>query len=153
MKKLYQILKRKKLTISFAESMTGGYLSSKLSMISGASQVFNGAIIAYSNLVKIRILNVSDKTINNYSVVSKNVSEEMAKGLIKQIPASIYISVTGNAGPKLQENTNKFNAFYTIIKDDTMITEEVMFESNNRLKNIKKIGEIITLKIIKILED
>lgn len=153
MKKLFEILNKNNLTISFAESMTGGYLSYKLTKNSGASKVFKGAIIAYSNDVKINILNVNKQTIDQHTVVSRQVSEQLVLGLKKQIKANIYVGITGNAGPILQANTKKFNGYYTILFNDKLVTEEILFDSSDRIKNIKKTRKIIAKKIMKMIED
>ncbi|MEF3254089.1 MAG: CinA family nicotinamide mononucleotide deamidase-related protein, partial [Deferribacterales bacterium] len=77
---LVNMLKDRRLTISFAESCTGGLLSKKITDVSGSSKVFLGSIIAYSNDVKISMLGVNPDTINQYGAVSAEVAIEMAKG-------------------------------------------------------------------------
>lgn len=144
MKDLLIKLISKNLTISFAESLTGGYLSASLTKHAGASKSFKGAIIAYSNEAKINVLKVDEKLINDYSVVSREVSIAMAKGLKNIIESDIYIAVTGNAGPTLENNTNKLNCFVTIIYKDEINTFEIIFKNNNRKKNIKT-----TIKFVK----
>lgn len=151
-KKLINTLKDKKLTISLAESMTGGYLSSEITKVSGASHVFKGAIICYSNETKINILKVDYKLINKYSVVSKEVSAAMAIGLSDVIKSDIQISITGNAGPLQQEYTNEFNAFFTIRFKNKKYTEEIIFKNNKRVNNIKRTKNIIIRELMKIIE-
>jgi len=72
-KKIVSLLKRKKLKISFAESCTGGLLSSTITSVSGSSKVFNLGLVAYSNESKIKVLKVSKKIIRKYGSVSEQV--------------------------------------------------------------------------------
>lgn len=99
---IVNILKEQRLTISFAESCTGGMLASTLINAGGASSVLSESYITYSNEAKIKILGVKPSTIEKYSVYSKEVAKEMAEGLIKVTKTNIAISVTGIAG----ENDN-----------------------------------------------
>lgn len=144
MKKLINILTNKNLTISLAESMTGGALSTSFTKHFGASKAFKGAIVAYDNDVKTKILNVNKETINNYSVVSQKVATEMVYGLNKVIDSDIYVSITGNAGPSLASETTKFNCFISILYQDELTNYELKFKTNKRNKNIKQ-----TIKFVK----
>ena len=98
-KKIINLLKRKKLKIAVAESCTGGMLSSIFTSINGSSKVFKLGLVAYSNESKIRVLNVSKKIINKYGAVSEQVCEAMAKNVAKMAKTNMSISVTGIAGP------------------------------------------------------
>ena len=97
--KIVQKLTKKKLKISFAESCTGGLLSSSITSISGSSKVFNLGLVTYSNRVKIEFLNVPKKIINKYGAVSKECCLSMVKNLSKISKASLSVSITGIAGP------------------------------------------------------
>ena len=97
--KTVQKLIKKKLKISFAESCTGGLLSSSITSISGSSKVFNLGLITYSNKAKIEILKVPKKIISRYGAVSKECCLSMVKNLSKISKSNICISVTGIAGP------------------------------------------------------
>lgn len=149
--KLIKILTEKQLTISFAESMTGGYLSSEVTKISGSSKVFKGAIIAYSNEVKIKLLNIPKELIDNYSIVSEEISRAMALGLKDKIQSDIYVSITGNAGPTLQDNTELFNCYYSIIYKNKIDTEQIIFKTNKRINNIKTSEKVIINKLIDVI--
>jgi PncC family amidohydrolase len=96
---LVSLLKSKKLKLSVAESCTGGMISSLITDIPGASEIFNGAIIAYSNDVKINQLNVSVDNLNKFGAVSEIVAGEMVKGVKSFLNSDVAISVTGIAGP------------------------------------------------------
>ena len=98
--KLVKKLIKKKLKISFAESCTGGLLSSSITSISGSSKVFNLGLITYSNRAKIDILKVPKKIIIKYGAVSNECCLSMVKNLSKISKADISISITGIAGPR-----------------------------------------------------
>ncbi|MBL6989176.1 MAG: CinA family protein [Bacteriovoracaceae bacterium] len=87
------------LTIGFAESATGGLISSMITDIAGSSQVFNGSIVCYSNALKHDLLGVSYPLIEKYGVVSVEVAKAMALGVKKCLDVDIALSVTGLAGP------------------------------------------------------
>ena len=90
---------KKKISISIAESCTGGLVSSTLVKNDGASKIFSCGIICYSNYSKIKYLSISKKTLSNYGAVSSNVAEEMINNLYKKEKTDITISTTGIAGP------------------------------------------------------
>lgn len=94
-----KILKRKKLTISCAESCTGGLLASKLTDIPGSSAYVMDAIVSYSDEAKHRLLGVKKETIKKLGAVSEQTAIEMAKGIRKRSGTDIGISTTGIAGP------------------------------------------------------
>jgi len=98
-KKILDILKKKKLEISFAESCTGGLLSSTITSINGSSKVFSMGLITYSDQAKIKILKVNNKIIQKYGAVSKECCLSMVKNLSKISKSNISISITGVAGP------------------------------------------------------
>lgn len=96
---LVQKLRDNNLKISFAESITGGLLANKLISIPNASEVITESYITYSNKVKNKVLGVSDKILDTYGAVSKEVALEMARGLKELTNSDICITTTGEAGP------------------------------------------------------
>jgi len=98
-KKIVNLLKRKKLKISFAESCTGGLLSSSITSVSGSSKVFTLGVVAYSNQSKIKVLKVPKNIIRKYGSVSEQVCLAMVKNLNKISKTNISVSITGIAGP------------------------------------------------------
>ncbi len=99
-KKLVQILTKKGLKISFAESCTGGMLSSSITSISGSSKVFTLGLVTYSNQAKINILKVPKKIILKYGAVSHETCLSMVRNLSNISNTNISVSITGVAGPK-----------------------------------------------------
>ena len=97
--KIVSLLKRKKLKISFAESCTGGLLSSAITSVSGSSKVFTLSLVAYSNQSKIKALKVPKNIIRKYGSVSEQVCLAMVKNLNKISKTNISVSITGIAGP------------------------------------------------------
>ena len=98
-KYLSELLVSKGLTISVAESCTGGSLSSSLTSISGASSYFNCGFITYSNQSKIDMLGVNPASIEMYGAVSEKVAHEMVTGAGQRSFSNLAVSITGIAGP------------------------------------------------------
>jgi nicotinamide-nucleotide amidase len=96
---LGQVIIHNKKTISTAESCTGGLISDRLTNTPNSSSYFKGGVVAYSNLIKIKLLNVNKDTINKNGAVSKEVALEMAQGIRKNLNVDIGLSTTGIAGP------------------------------------------------------
>lgn len=92
-------LKEKKLTLSCAESCTGGLIAKSITDIPGCSDVFYGGVVSYDNIVKIGILGVKNETLNEYGAVSFQTAKEMALGVKRACSTDIGISTTGIAGP------------------------------------------------------
>ena len=99
-KKIVSLLKRKKLKIAFAESCTGGMLSSAITSVSGSSKVFTMGLVTYSNQAKTTILKVPQKKIKKYGAVSVQCCLAMVNNLSKISKSKVCISITGIAGPK-----------------------------------------------------
>lgn len=96
---LVSILKSKSMTLSVAESCTGGLIGDKLTNISGVSEILLADVVSYSNDSKIKLLGVNPESIKKFGAVSEQVAVEMAEGIRKTTGSSIGISTTGIAGP------------------------------------------------------
>ncbi len=99
LKKLTTRLKKNKIKIAVAESCTGGLISYNLTKIPGASKFFMVGIVSYSNISKLNLLKVRQKTLTKYGAVSAEICKEMCNNLLKISKTNIAISVTGIAGP------------------------------------------------------
>ncbi|MCG8805995.1 competence/damage-inducible protein A [Tenacibaculum finnmarkense] len=98
-KRVGDLLIAKNKTVSTAESLTGGKIGANLVSIAGSSVYFKGGFITYTAELKEQLLGVSKQTIQEFSVVSKQVAKEMAVGCLKKLKTDFAIAVTGNAGP------------------------------------------------------
>ena len=132
-KKITNKLIKKKLTISVAESCTGGMLSSAITSVSGSSKVFNLGFVVYSNKSKINVLKISKKIIKKYGAVSKQVCLLMVKNLSKISKTNISISITGIAGPKGGTNKKPVGLVYVGIKKGNKISiKKYLFKNKGR---------------------
>jgi len=94
-----ELLKKKGLTISTAESCTGGMTAAKLVNVPGASNVFMEGVVTYSNEAKMRLLGVRQETLETFGAVSRETAQEMAEGGVKMSGSDICVAITGLAGP------------------------------------------------------
>ena len=99
-------LQEKGLTIATAESCTGGLIAKRMTDLPGASQVFMGGVVSYTNIVKHRVLGVPADMLEEYGAVSAPVARAMAEGARKATTADLAVSVTGVAGPDRDERGN-----------------------------------------------
>ncbi len=109
---LLKLLEDRNLTISTAESCTGGMLSSLLTNIPGSSKSYLGSIVSYANKVKINTLGVDAKTIEQYGAVSKETALEMAINCRKKIGSDIALAITGIAGPDRGSSPKPVGLYY-----------------------------------------
>ena len=145
-KTLVELLLKNNMTISFAESCTGGMLASTLISVSGSSNVINESYVTYSEEAKMRILGVSKETLNKYTVYSSEVAEEMAEGLKKVTHANVCASVTGKA----EDESGICKCDYCIIVNDSKVLENVSFQgSRNQVRTMQT--KHIMNRIIEIL--
>ena len=145
---LIKKLIKKKLKISFAESCTGGMLSSAITSISGASKIFSLGLVTYSNLAKIKLLKVNKSIIKKHGAVSSECCKAMVKNLAKISKAQIYISVTGIAGPKGGSRLKPVGLVYIgVKKGKNIIIYKNFFKTKNRT-SIRKATLKKTLNII-----
>ena len=132
--KLVHKLIKKKLKISFAESCTGGMLSSAITSVSGSSKVFHFGLITYSNIAKINFLKVPKKIISKYGAVSKECCLSMVKNLSKISETNISVSVTGIAGPNGGTKLKPVGLVYIGIKiGNKIIIKENLFKNKGRV--------------------
>jgi nicotinamide-nucleotide amidase len=94
-----KLLVEKKLTLSLAESCTGGLIGHRLTDVPGSSDYFRGGVVAYSNEAKEKLLNVRHETLSDFGAVSPETAIEMARGARRAFGTDIALSVTGIAGP------------------------------------------------------
>lgn len=145
------ILKSKKLSISLAESCSGGYLAHLLTTVSGASQYFKGSIVSYADSAKIDLLNVSSSSIDEYGAVSKQVVEEMAKGAISALNTDCAIAISGIAGPEGGTVEKPVGTVWICtIYNDSIISKQYMF-GNSRDNNIQRSAVMAIVQLLKMI--
>jgi len=132
--KIVKLLTSKGLTVSFAESCTGGLLSSSITSISGSSKVFNMGLVTYANNAKVKLLKVPKKTINKYGAVSYQTCLSMVKNLSKISKSNISISITGVAGPNGGTKEKPIGLVYIGLKKGRkIIIKKNLFKSKKRI--------------------
>ena len=125
---LGRLLTEKKLTISTAESCTGGKIAATLSAVPGASNYFRGSVVSYATQAKIDVLEIDKNVIAKYGVVSAQVAKEMAKSVQKIMNSDYAIATTGNAGPtKGDEDAELGTVFIGIATPNDVFVEEFNF--------------------------
>lgn len=128
---LGELLTEKELSISCAESCTGGNIAHRITQVPGSSTYFLGSIVSYSNEVKNKVLKVTQRSIHNHGAVSKQVAEEMAEGVAKLMQTDCAIATTGIAGP---DGGTKFKPVGTVWisarYNDKIVSECKIFEGD-----------------------
>lgn len=125
------LLKERELTVSFAESCTGGNLAHRITQIPGSSAYFLGSVVSYSNDVKADVLGVSRSSLSQYGAVSRQVVTEMAAGATRLMRTHCSIATSGIAGP---DGGTKFKPVGTVWMaaklNDTVVTECKHFDGD-----------------------
>ncbi|EPT33688.1 competence/damage-inducible protein CinA [Bacteroidetes bacterium oral taxon 272 str. F0290] len=125
---------REELTLSTAESCTGGLLASSITAIPGSSQFYKGGVIAYSLEAKEQLLGVSRETLQTKGVVSKETVVEMAKGAMKSMNSDCAIATTGIAGPTGGTSENPVGTIWiAAVCRDRVITEKLEGDNGREL--------------------
>ena len=151
-KELHKKLIDKKLTISVAESCTGGLLANNLTKLANSSKYFQMGLITYSNEAKIKILKVNKNIIKNYGAVSKECCEAMVNNLSKISKSKINVSITGIAGPGGGTKDKPVGLVYIGIKmGKYLLILENKFGTKNRSSIQKTTVKEVLKKIIKII--
>ncbi|ADY72993.1 CinA domain protein [Desulfurobacterium thermolithotrophum DSM 11699] len=96
---LKELLLKKRLKLSTAESCTGGLVAARIVNVPGSSEYFMGGVVAYDNSIKMKVLNVSPETLLKFGAVSEETAKEMVLGVKKLMNTECAISTTGIAGP------------------------------------------------------
>ena len=146
--KIVRLLTKKKLKISFAESCTGGLLSSSITSISGSSKVFTIGLVTYSNQSKISILKVPKNVIRKHGAVSYETCLSMVKNLSKISRTNISVSITGIAGPKGGIKQKPVGlVFIGIKKGNKTLIRKYLFKNKKRI-SIQRVAVIKSLNLI-----
>ncbi|NVN95383.1 MAG: competence/damage-inducible protein A [Bacteroidetes bacterium] len=133
-----KLLTTKNMTVSTAESCTGGYLSHLITTIPGSSAYYKGSIIAYSNEVKMQILGVSDETLEKHGAVSNQTVKEMAVGVRNLLKTDYAIAVSGIAGPDGGSDEKPVGTIWIAVADKNGVVAEKFLHGEDRTRNIRK---------------
>lgn len=143
------VLKKHQLSLSLAESCTGGYLSHLFTQISGSSAVYKGGVVCYSNEAKINLLGVHVDTIAQHGAVSEPTVKEMAEGARANFNADVAVGITGIAGPLGGTEDKPVGTVWIAIATKNRTITYKMTGNHKRIQNIEK----ATTKALKMLFD
>jgi nicotinamide-nucleotide amidase len=148
---VHEIFKKRGLTLSVAESCTGGLISHYITVLPGASSFFEAGVVTYSAEAKKKILGISPSTIKKYGVVSESTAGEMAENVRSLTGTDYALSTTGNLGPDVLEEKEKGIIYIAVSKTGQTISKEVRL-TGNREEN-KEAASLSALNLlIEVLE-
>ena len=134
---LGNLLKSKKLSLSTAESCTGGGVAAAITSVAGSSEYFMGGIVAYSNDVKVSLLHVSSETLEKYGAVSRETVMEMAAGAMNTLKTDCAIATSGIAGPGGGSLEKPVGTIWIAIAYKNEIVTVMQTGDNGRAKNVQ----------------
>ena len=134
---LGNLLKSKKLSLSTAESCTGGGVAAAITSVAGSSEYFMGGIVAYSNDVKVSLLHVSSETLEKYGAVSRETVMEMAAGAMNTLKTDCAIATSGIAGPRGGSLEKPVGTIWIAVAYKNEIVTVMQTGDNGRVKNVQ----------------
>ena len=147
---IIEVLKKHNLTISTAESLTGGMIASSICDISGASNYFKGSIVSYTKETKNKLLGLSLEDIEKYGVYSFETVEAMALSIKEKTNSNIAIATSGVAGPGPDENILPGTVYYCFVINDKIIKDKKSFIGDRN--KVRKEASIYAInKVIELL--
>ena len=148
-----KLLSQKSLTLSVAESCTGGKIAQKITAVAGSSKYFKGGIVAYDNQVKIDILQIKPALINEFSAVSAQVAAEMATNVRKIMNTDFGIATTGEAGPNHGNSNAALGTVFIAIATPTktIVTENSFGQPREKVidRAVNKALELLHKELLK----
>ncbi len=134
-RRIGQILIEQDQTLGIAESCTGGLISDRITNISGSSSYFKGAVVAYSNEVKQRILGVPEEMLQTHGAVSEQVAIAMAVGVKKALGTDVGISATGIMGPSGGSADKPVGTVWLGLADGATARAHCVLTQKDRVRN------------------
>lgn len=134
---LGNLLKSKKLSLSTAESCTGGGVAAAITSVAGSSEYFMGGIVAYSNDVKVSLLHVSSETLEKYGAVSRETVMEMAAGAMNTLKTDCAIATSGITGPGGGSLEKPVGTIWIAVAYKNEIVTVMQTGDNGRAKNVQ----------------
>jgi len=152
-KVILDYMESKNLTLSIAESCTGGYISHQLTQHSGSSKVFLGGAVTYSNSLKISMLGVSEKTLINFGAVSEETVKEMAEGAHAAFHSDYSIAVSGIAGPEGGSEEKPVGTIWIAVTGKSKTIARKFNFGNKRVQNIERSGSTALTLLYKLIKE
>jgi PncC family amidohydrolase len=149
--KIHAFFREKSLTLSIAESCTGGLISHLITTLPGASAFFEAGVVSYSAAVKEKMLGVSPETIARYGVVSEQVVREMAKNIRRLTGSDFSLSTSGNLGPDVLEEKEKGLVYIAVSREGEVFSKELRLKGN-REENKKEASRLAMEFLMEIAE-
>lgn len=146
-------LQERELTVSSAESCTGGNIAHRITQIAGSSAYFMGSVVSYSNDVKEQVLNVSRTDIGKFGAVSREVVESMAKGVAKLMHTECAIATSGIAGPGGGTKFKPVGTVWMAAKYGDQLVSECMHFEGSRNEVIESATNHSMVMLINLLRD
>lgn len=148
-----QLLSKKKMTLSTAESFTGGRIAENITSIPGASSYFRGTVVSYATETKIEVLQVDSALVAEHSVVSAEVAQAMAENVKKLMKSDYALATTGNAGPTKGDSDAEVGTVFIAVAtpDRTIVEKFMMGNQRERIvqKSVNKAFELLQKEILK----
>ena len=135
-RRVLELLRARRLTLAVAESFTGGRLEDRLTDVAGASDVFRGGIVAYSNDAKTRLLGVRARTLREHGAVSRACAVELARAVRRTLKADVGVATTGIAGPTGSTPTKPLGLTFVAVatRTRTLAERRVFLGNRERVK-------------------
>ncbi|RWY54264.1 competence/damage-inducible protein A [Mucilaginibacter gilvus] len=141
------------LTLSVAESCTGGYISHLITQHAGSSQVFLGGVVSYSNQLKQSILGVKTDTLNDNGAVSEQTVREMVEGALRNFSSDYAVAVTGIAGPDGGIPEKPVGTVWIAVANANKTVIKKFTFGNKRLQNIERSAVWVFFMLITLLKE
>ena len=143
----FRILHQQNVTISVAESCTGGYLAHRITSVPGSSAIFRGGVVAYHNDIKQGQLGVSEATLKNHGAVSGETVEQMAGAVRTQFNTHIGVAVSGIAGPDGGTPEKPVGTVWIAVADSQGVEKAMFLMGTDRIRNIEK-SAVMAMKMV-----
>jgi nicotinamide-nucleotide amidase len=152
-KVIMDFMESRNLSLSVAESCTGGYISHQITQHPGSSKVFLGGAVTYSNSLKISILGVSENTLDNFGAVSEETVKEMSEGAKSAFQSDYSIAVSGIAGPDGGTREKPVGTVWIAITGKTKTITKTYNFGNKRTQNIERSGTTALILLYKLMKE
>ena len=151
--KIGELLKAKKMTLSTAESCTGGSIAALITSVPGSSEYFKGGVVAYSNEVKMNMLYVSPETLQKYGAVSRETVIEMVQGVMESMKTDCAVATSGIAGPGGGTPEKPVGTIWMAVACGGLTVTEKEEGNAGRAENVKKTVHNALLLLSRLLEE